>query len=212
MTIPIQQQFVEFIIAMGKRSHESTDLNPKKKSKSDKPPKDKKEKKEKKEKKDKTVSEPQDNVTESTEKTSYTEASALSALPQSEIDTYLKEKVIKFTDPTADAPALRPLISFDYLPPSDSDLYAPLKSFPAPTPIQAATWPLLFAGRDVIGIAETGSGKTLAFGLPCLRKLTESRKARSLIILLLSLSHLHVSWQCKSTISLSSSLKLPRPA
>ncbi|KAJ5234478.1 ATP-dependent RNA helicase dbp3 [Penicillium citrinum] len=138
------------------------------------PPKDKKEKKEKK---NKTVSE-QDNGTESTEKTTYTEASALSALPQSEIDTYLSEKVIKFTDPSADAPALRPLISFDYLPPSDSDLYAPLKSFPAPTPIQAATWPLLFAGRDVIGIAETGSGKTLAFGLPCLRKLTESKKSQ----------------------------------
>lgn len=38
--------------------------------------------------------------------------------------------------------------------------------FDAPTPIQAHTWPILVAGRDVIGVAKTGSGKTLAFLLP----------------------------------------------
>lgn len=144
-----------------------------KKSKSDKPPKDKKDKKDKKEK---AVSDPENDS--SSNQTTYAQASALSDLPQTQIDTYLSENVIKFTDPSADSPAFRPLISFDYLPPCDSDLYAPLKSFPAPTPIQAATWPLLFAGRDVIGIAETGSGKTLAFGLPCLRKLTESKRSK----------------------------------
>jgi ATP-dependent RNA helicase DBP3 len=37
----------------------------------------------------------------------------------------------------------------------------------------------LFAGRDVIGIAETGSGKTLAFGLPCLKKVLDLRKKQS---------------------------------
>jgi superfamily II DNA/RNA helicase len=35
-----------------------------------------------------------------------------------------------------------------------------------PFPIQAATLPDAFAGRDVCGRAPTGSGKTLAFGLP----------------------------------------------
>lgn len=40
--------------------------------------------------------------------------------------------------------------------------------FKAPTPVQAATWPLLMDGRDVIGIAKTGSGKTLCFTLPFL--------------------------------------------
>lgn len=40
------------------------------------------------------------------------------------------------------------------------------QGFQAPTPIQAYCWPVLGAGRDVIGIAKTGSGKTLAFLLP----------------------------------------------
>lgn len=47
-----------------------------------------------------------------------------------------------------------------------------LKDYKQPTPIQAASWPKLFAGDDVIGIAETGSGKTLTFGLPGLQLLT----------------------------------------
>lgn len=38
--------------------------------------------------------------------------------------------------------------------------------FPAPSQIQAYTWPLGLQGRDMIGIAATGSGKTLAFLLP----------------------------------------------
>mmetsp|Transcript_16794 Transcript_16794/g.34211 ORF Transcript_16794/g.34211 Transcript_16794/m.34211 type:complete len:572 (+) Transcript_16794:69-1784(+) len=43
---------------------------------------------------------------------------------------------------------------------------ASCKGFTAPTPIQAQCWPILLAGRDMIGLAETGSGKTLAFALP----------------------------------------------
>eukprot|EP00927_Polykrikos_kofoidii_P024222 TRINITY_DN22071_c0_g1_i1.p1 TRINITY_DN22071_c0_g1~~TRINITY_DN22071_c0_g1_i1.p1 ORF type:complete len:1192 (-),score=144.39 TRINITY_DN22071_c0_g1_i1:88-3636(-) len=38
--------------------------------------------------------------------------------------------------------------------------------FKAPTPIQAYCWPIIGAGRDVVGVAETGSGKTLAFLAP----------------------------------------------
>ncbi|CAK9088336.1 unnamed protein product [Durusdinium trenchii] len=38
--------------------------------------------------------------------------------------------------------------------------------FKAPTPIQAYTWPVLMAGKDVIGVAKTGSGKTLGYLLP----------------------------------------------
>jgi superfamily II DNA/RNA helicase len=43
-----------------------------------------------------------------------------------------------------------------------------------PTPIQAATLPDSFAGRDVLGRGRTGSGKTLAFLLPMVARLTAS--------------------------------------
>lgn len=42
--------------------------------------------------------------------------------------------------------------------------------FAEPTPIQAAAWPVLMSGMDVIGVAKTGSGKTLAFALPFLAR------------------------------------------
>ena len=38
--------------------------------------------------------------------------------------------------------------------------------FASPSPIQAAAWPAVKSGRDVIGIASTGSGKTLGFLAP----------------------------------------------
>jgi ATP-dependent RNA helicase DeaD len=40
--------------------------------------------------------------------------------------------------------------------------------YETPSPIQAATIPLLLAGRDVLGQAQTGTGKTAAFALPIL--------------------------------------------
>ena len=40
------------------------------------------------------------------------------------------------------------------------------KGFGAPTAVQSHSWPLLFAGKDVIAVAKTGSGKTIAFGIP----------------------------------------------
>ncbi|KAI9313871.1 P-loop containing nucleoside triphosphate hydrolase protein [Dichotomocladium elegans] len=59
----------------------------------------------------------------------------------------------------------RPILKFNYtnLP---ERLLQVFKGFEAPTPIQATTWPITLAGRDIIGIAETGSGKTYAFTLP----------------------------------------------
>jgi ATP-dependent RNA helicase DeaD len=40
--------------------------------------------------------------------------------------------------------------------------------YESPSPIQAATIPLLLEGRDIIGQAQTGTGKTAAFALPLL--------------------------------------------
>jgi len=83
---------------------------------------------------------------------------------------------------------LRPLSKFSYLPITEPAQRAPFKNFKFPTPIQAAAWPFLFAGRDVIGVAETGSGKTMAFAVPCVRgmlSLPESQRnkgARAVIV------------------------------
>ncbi|SFC32970.1 DEAD/DEAH box helicase [Massilia yuzhufengensis] len=60
---------------------------------------------------------------------------------------------------------------------SDLNLSAPvLKAlkdvgYEAPSPIQAATIPLLLSNRDVLGQAQTGTGKTAAFALPILSNL-----------------------------------------
>jgi ATP-dependent RNA helicase DBP3 len=100
----------------------------------------------------------------------YKEAPALTALPQADIDEYLSSKQITVTDEFATAATIRrPITNFSYIPNLDKEERTPFKSFASPTPIQAAAWPYLLDGRDVIGVAETGSGKTLAFGVPCMR-------------------------------------------
>ena len=48
------------------------------------------------------------------------------------------------------------------------------QGFKKPTPIQSHSWPIIAAGRDVIGIAETGSGKTLAYSIPALLHIARS--------------------------------------
>jgi ATP-dependent RNA helicase DeaD len=67
------------------------------------------------------------------------------------------------TDPTAERPGFAGL----GLPPAILAALADL-GYEAPSPIQAATIPLLLAGRDVVGQAQTGTGKTAAFALPLL--------------------------------------------
>ena len=105
----------------------------------------------------------------------YEEDPALSALPQISVDSFLNSNHVTILDTSTDSrPKLRPIIDFKHLP-QDSELTSnpsPFASFKQPTPIQAAAWPHLLAGRDVVGIAETGSGKTLAFGVPCIRAIT----------------------------------------
>lgn len=117
----------------------------------------------------------------------YSEHPALIALPHSNIDSFLSSNFITIEDPS-NSQNLRPIIDFSYLPITDKDQLAPFKSFSSPTPIQAAAWPFLLSGRDVIGVAETGSGKTLAFGVPCIRYISSlpegkrSRGAKAVIV------------------------------
>lgn len=82
---------------------------------------------------------------------------------------YIKKHNISFADPKS-SENLLPILQFDELDVS-AKLREGLKNYKEPTPIQAATWPYLLAGRDVVGIAETGSGKTVAFGIPALQYL-----------------------------------------
>src|ERR1700732_2075135 len=43
--------------------------------------------------------------------------------------------------------------------------------YEAPTPIQAATIPVLLSGADMLRPAQTGTGKTAAFALPALSRI-----------------------------------------
>ncbi|KAI4216745.1 MAG: hypothetical protein LQ351_000693 [Letrouitia transgressa] len=108
---------------------------------------------------------------ETTKSLPYIENSRLAALPQADIDTFLSTSFITVKDPSF-SNHLRPILDFSYLP--DSSLTSAFSAFKSPTPIQAAAWPFLFSGRDVVGVAETGSGKTFAFGVPCIQSLTKT--------------------------------------
>lgn len=108
----------------------------------------------------------------------YTQSAELSALPQSEIDAFLADKFISITDPLSTKPTLRPITQFSYLPKTQLKGADPFKDFKEPSPIQAASWPFLLAGRDVVGVAETGSGKTMAFAVPCVRAIAALPKSK----------------------------------
>jgi ATP-dependent RNA helicase DBP3 len=108
---------------------------------------------------------------------SYSQHPGLTALPQDEIDGFLKSEAIQVNDPRSSG--LRAITSFSFLAPSVStDYLNAFKTFSAPSSIQATTWPYLLSERDVVGIAETGSGKTLAFGLPLVVRLSCLKKKR----------------------------------
>ncbi|MBO0897296.1 MULTISPECIES: DEAD/DEAH box helicase [Arthrobacter] len=64
-----------------------------------------------------------------------------------------EENQVLFTDFGLDARVLQALVDVGY---------------EKPSPIQAATIPLLLEGRDVVGLAQTGTGKTAAFAVPAL--------------------------------------------
>jgi len=54
--------------------------------------------------------------------------------------------------------------------------------FVDPTPIQLRAFPVILAGKDLIGTAQTGTGKTAAFALPILTMLGQHGKFRCLVL------------------------------
>ncbi|MBU2929818.1 DEAD/DEAH box helicase [Winogradskyella psychrotolerans] len=56
--------------------------------------------------------------------------------------------------------------------------------FTAPTPIQAESFNVVAAGKDVVGIAQTGTGKTFAYMLPILKNLSFSKQENPRVLIL----------------------------
>ncbi|PIW48631.1 MAG: ATP-dependent RNA helicase [Zetaproteobacteria bacterium CG12_big_fil_rev_8_21_14_0_65_54_13] len=57
------------------------------------------------------------------------------------------------------------------------------QGYESATPIQAATIPLMLAGRDVLGQAQTGTGKTAAFALPILSNIDIDQRDPQVLVL-----------------------------
>ncbi len=72
---------------------------------------------------------------------------------------------------------------------ADLGLSAPLLAalaavgYEAPSPIQAATIPVMLTGQDLLGQAQTGTGKTAAFALPILSMLDLARREPQALVM-----------------------------
>ncbi|MFJ6535450.1 DEAD/DEAH box helicase [Paenarthrobacter sp. NPDC091711] len=111
---------------------------------------------------------PVENAVAETAAPTFTEA------PAPKADAEEEEEGVKFVDLGIDGRVLAALQDVGY---------------EKPSPIQAATIPLLLEGRDVVGLAQTGTGKTAAFAVPALSRLAElhdlngpSRKTQALVL------------------------------
>ncbi|HAH58989.1 MAG TPA: DEAD/DEAH box helicase, partial [Bacteroidales bacterium] len=56
--------------------------------------------------------------------------------------------------------------------------------FTQPTPVQAASFPVILSGKDMVGIAQTGTGKTLAYLLPIIHGLKFSNQINPRVLIL----------------------------
>ena len=94
---------------------------------------------------------------------------------QDDLDAYLALHEITIHEAGAPAPCLS-LAAAPFKAPLVKMLMAQ-PTFTAPSAVQAASWPVAAAGRDVLAIAKTGSGKTLGFLLPVLSRCAADRAA-----------------------------------
>jgi ATP-dependent RNA helicase DDX5/DBP2 len=102
--------------------------------------------------------------------------SSTPANQQPELAEYLKLHDIQVRGAKGDV--YTPMTSFENtpFPPSIINaLYS--EGFTAPTPIQAQSWPIALAGKDMVSVARTGSGKTCAFLLPGFLKVLSNKDA-----------------------------------
>lgn len=172
---PNKERMSDIELKDKKRKHDENGEPLKKKSKKDKKEKkdkkDKKDKKQKKEKKDK-----KEEPVESNEEVTVS---------QEDVDKFLEDNEI--TIENGDKLNIKPLINFELLKnyKIDSKILKSLSKFDKPSPIQASSWPYLFKGHDIIGVAETGSGKTLGFGVPAIQHIVQS-KSSNLQVLVVS--------------------------
>jgi len=56
--------------------------------------------------------------------------------------------------------------------------------FERPTPVQAQAYPVVMAGKNVVGIAQTGTGKTLAYMMPILQNWKFSKQLNATVLVL----------------------------
>ena len=87
----------------------------------------------------------------------------MSAVPADEIPN-----AMSFRDLALSEPVLRALTDVGY---------------ESPSPIQAATIPVLLSGADMLGQAQTGTGKTAAFALPALTRIDLSKHEPQVLVL-----------------------------
>lgn len=96
----------------------------------------------------------------------------------SSADSFRNEHSIVLKGNLAQSEEFEPMTDFESTP-----FLAQLKKvlltegFTQPTAIQAQSWPIILANRDVISVARTGSGKTCGFLLPAIHKLVVEKSS-----------------------------------
>ncbi len=82
------------------------------------------------------------------------------------------------TDPTVQSVSFRDLALSEPVLRALTDV-----GYESPSPIQAATIPVLLSGADMLGQAQTGTGKTAAFALPALSRIDLSKHEPQVLVL-----------------------------